>query len=295
MKTSFFTDLSNFFKHPVKYEQTPPKVEWLKVLQSYALLSAGALVAGIIASVTLSYFGPDSENAIEGLFDGQTTWQDIALLAVVVGPILEELAFRLLLRFSKVTLAFGIPLFGGFLGLFFGQSLTLPYASLLLVLSFILFIAFSLTKNFESYREHYHKAYPYLLYGTVLSFGFAHLTNFSNPIDLIWFAPLINLPQLWAGALFTYVRVKFGFLFTTAFHMIYNAVAVSPILTLYAFGIDLDTELTQESIESLLNTNELITISGLTIAGSMFALAVLTLNIYSIIEWLKTRDQKPQK
>lgn len=295
MKTSFFTDLSNFYKNPVKYEQQPPKVEWLKVLQSYALLSVGAVVAGIIASVTLSYFGPDSENAIEGLFDGQTSWQDIALMAIVIGPILEELAFRLLLRFSKLTLAFGMPLFGGFLGLFFRQSLTFQYAGILLGVSIMLYLGFTLTKNFQNYRTTYQKFYPYLLYGTVLTFGFAHLTNFSNPIDLIWFAPLINLPQLWAGALFTYVRVKFGFLFTTAFHMIYNAVAVSPILTLYAFGIDINTELTQESIESLLDTNELIAIGGLTILGSLFALSILALNIYSIVEWAKNRQQKPQE
>lgn len=295
MKTSFFTDLNEFFRNPVKFEQTPPKVEWLKVLQSYALLSIGALVAGVIASVTLTYFGPDSENAIEGLFDGQTSWQDIALMAIVVGPILEEFAFRLLLKFSRVTLAFGIPLYFGFLGLFFGQSLTMEYARILLLISIILFVGFSLIKDFSRFHLQYKKIYPTLIYTTVLTFGFAHLTNFSNPIDLIWFAPLINLPQLWAGALFTYVRVKFGFLFTTAFHMIYNAVAVSPILTLYAFGIDLDTELTQESIENLLDTNELIAIGGLTILGSLFALAILALNIYSVIEWAKNRQQKPQE
>jgi Flp pilus assembly pilin Flp len=295
MKTSFFTDLGSFFRHPVKFEQNPPKVEWFKVLQSYALLSVGALIAGIIASVTLTYLSPDSENAIEGLFDGETSWQDIALMAIVVGPILEEFAFRLLLRFSRVTLAFGIPLYFGFLGLFFGQSLSMQYAGILLFISIVLLIGFSLIKDFSKYHVQYKKIYPALIYITVLTFGFAHLTNFSNPIDLIWFAPLINLPQLWAGALFTYVRVKFGFLFTTAFHMIYNAVAVSPILTLYAFGIDIDAELTQESIENLLDTNEIIALSGLTILGSLFALAVLALNIYSIIEWVKHRPQKTQK
>jgi hypothetical protein len=295
MKTSFFTDLGSFFRNPVKFEQTSPKIEWLKVGQSYALLAIGALFAGIIASVTITYLSPNSENAIEGLFDGQTSWQDIALMAIVIGPVLEELAFRLLLRFSRITLAFGIPIYLGFLGLFFGQSLTMQYGTLLILISFLLLIGFSLIKDFSRFHTQYTKLYPTLIYATVLTFGFAHLTNFSNPIDLIWLAPLINLPQLWAGALFTYVRVKFGFLFTTAFHMIYNAIAVSPILTLYAFGIDINTDISQESLESMLDTNEIIALSGLTILGSLFALAVLALNIYSIIEWAKHRPQKTKK
>lgn len=295
MKISFFTDFGTFFQKPESFLKHKPKVEWLKVFQSYALLSVGALIAGIIATTVISYFVPETENAIEGLFDGETSWIDIALFAVVIGPILEELAFRLLLRFSRVTLAFGIPLYLGLLGLFFGQSLTLDYAAFLVGISLVLLAGLYSWKGFTKYKSSYSKYYRVLLYTTVLTFGFAHLTNFSNPVDLILIAPLVNLPQLWAGAVFSYVRVKFGFIFTTAFHMIYNGVAITPVLMLYAFGIALDEDISAESLTEILSDSQIISLAGLTIGGSLFALAVLGINIYSIIEWVRNKKKTPQK
>jgi len=65
--------------------------------------------------------------------------------------------------------------------------------------------------------------YKLLYWGSILFFGLAHGINFSfsNSWYLL-FIPLLILPQILAGFILNYIRVKYGIKYSIEFHLLIN-------------------------------------------------------------------------
>lgn len=72
-------------------------------------------------------------------------------------------------------------------------------------------------------KEKWHKNYMFVLYGSILSFSFIHSFNYdNNGVTFIALLPLILFDHITHGILFSYSRVKLGFIWSSVLHMANN-------------------------------------------------------------------------
>lgn len=64
--------------------------------------------------------------------------------------------------------------------------------------------------------------FPYFVYSSALSFALAHLVNYTFDSDWHFISILLVLPQLIAGLVMTFIRVRFNFIYGILFHMLWN-------------------------------------------------------------------------
>ena len=111
------------------------------------------------------------------------------LMGVVVVPFLEELIFRLALKYER-----NIPL--RLIGKAVGEEKT---------------------------RNFWDKNYRLIFYFSALCFGYAHIFNFGTlSTSILLFSPILILPQFFMGSVAGYLRVKFGFMWSYALHFCHN-------------------------------------------------------------------------
>jgi hypothetical protein len=78
-------------------------------------------------------------------------------------------------------------------------------------------------------RDWWQKSFAWIVALSVLSFGFAHAGNYkmsASGLGALAVVPLLVLPQLAAGVLLSYVRVKLGFRYAVLLHGAVNSVLV---------------------------------------------------------------------
>ncbi len=126
----------------------------------------------------------------------------IYLLAVVFGPLLEEIIFRLFLRFKSN---------------YFLQSITYLFPS---------------SKPYI--HEFWKKYFSYIFYLSAIIFALFHLFNFYETSTFIFLLPILVLPQFIGGLLIGYLRVRYNFFLGYLYHAIFNAI----IFTISLISLD---------------------------------------------------------
>lgn len=147
------------------------------------------------------------------------------LIIGIVGPIIEELIFRLYLNLKKITIAISFSLLiYGLTGPIWGISdihNELWRASLVILTFIIILTAFN-EKMLIILRE---KFFMLIYYFSVLLFAFLHIGNF-HPLDwnIFFIYPILVLPQIGMGLSLGYIRIKFknGLLWAVLFHVLIN-------------------------------------------------------------------------
>ena len=79
--------------------------------------------------------------------------------------------------------------------------------------------------------------FPGIFYGLTLAFALVHLSNFPNLTEIWFLAPILISPQVSIGVFLGFIRVRFGLLWSMAFHAAYNFIFLAPVLLLYELGI----------------------------------------------------------
>ncbi len=197
---------------------------WWCVVRLYAL---GMIVAGAIVMV-----GVKASGAVNRLDDVSSAHERLVLLVLagLVAPLWEETAFRLpLAPFhwaralpSLALLSFLLstetphalrPLWWGVFGL--GAGLVLP--------------TISNPQRREQAGLWWRRHFRWAVLLSIVGFGFAHAGNYRFPHhspSAFLFVPLLVLPQLVAGALLAYVRLKLGYWFGVLLHASVNTFLV---------------------------------------------------------------------
>jgi len=74
------------------------------------------------------------------------------------------------------------------------------------------------------------KIFPYLVYALAISFGFTHITNYTNSSNLFFaLSPLILLSQLSGGLIITFIRVRLNFIWGVLYHALWNFIVLIAI------------------------------------------------------------------
>lgn len=200
-------------------------------LTALKLLGLDLLCAIPLIGVTLAgeaLIGGEGYVGDEGLLG----WE-IALLAVVVAPLIEEPTFRLAV--TRFRPAYAI-VSGALLTLVMLDPGLGP--TIIFVLPALAVVALGIAGATSPGRRErigawWERRFAWVFYGSAIGFGMVHLTNFSfgevGAAELVA-APLLVAPQAVGGLILGYTRVRLGMWYAIAMHAGFNTVITLPVL-----------------------------------------------------------------
>lgn len=209
------------------------KIKWLLfllVIEMPLMFAVGYLQQTLAEKGLL-----DLENHLVMKFIKENSKTVIIILLIFAGPFVEELIFRLPLRFKKVYFVPFILIFLYYVGTLIFKTFNLSFAvSIPLFASITAFSFFFIfNRNMAEKRETILTAnYSFYFYSLTILFALFHLSNYNYTPNLLIFAPIVVLPQFICGFLIGFIRIKQGFIWGFFLHALHNAVFVLPVLLL---------------------------------------------------------------
>ncbi len=205
MLTEVFKDLISFLRNPKEVSDAGKsglfKIKVVAIL--YLIELPVILVFFALVSILVHFNLLDvGVNKVSELLD-ELSYLQMILLIVLAAPFLEEIIFRLPLKYKRNYLLRLVVFFVSMTGLFKKERLN------------------------EYVLKSWNVSFKYFFYLLALVFGFIHLTNFENSKELILFMPLLTLTQTTAGLIMGFIRVKYGFIWGYFYHAFNNFVFVS--------------------------------------------------------------------
>ncbi len=266
-KISLLSSLWKYFKKP-DYNLKPISASFsaklADVLKYWSLGIIIAFFAGILSAMILNQAGiDDSQNVLQNFFIENSIFF-IILLVFFWGPITEEFTFRLALRYSPYN-------FGFFLSficfLFFEvliainnnlneliEDLILYLGTFYFFLAIVFLLIFNgflfgwiiinskLSKQIESF---YNKNFSFIFYFFIIAFASLHIFNYTN-FNELWLAlPFLVAPQLFLGFILSYIRIRYGFVWSIFYHIFHNSLVSLPLLFF--------SQISNDSLEAIIN------------------------------------------
>lgn len=172
------------------------KIKTLLCLFSFALILAFLFMPIFNLLKFFNLLDPGSNGLNELLFEF-TFIQLVCVVAIAV-PILEELIFRLPLRYKYNYL----------------------FRPIVFLISITRLIPEEKLK--DMIQRYWKRIFKYLFYFLAILFGFIHITNFERFKDLWAWIPFLTINQLFAGFVLGFIRIKFGLIWSIIYHSLYN-------------------------------------------------------------------------
>ena len=195
-----------------------------------SLLGYGLFLALISAFFVVIPIGKHLGVAIAGLARSRL-W-----ISVLLGPVSEELIWRLPLRYSEINLTISALLVVLFtvrrllpkFGIFGSATRWLWSAVFALLVASVVFVLLRTepVKRFTSriWRDHFRS----VVYISCFAFGLFHLTNYrfsSFTAETLMLAPLLVLPQIIGGFILAFARMRLGMIWCIVLHAATNFLA----------------------------------------------------------------------
>ncbi|MEI7502631.1 MAG: CPBP family intramembrane glutamic endopeptidase [Paludibacter sp.] len=203
-----YSDLFDFIKNPKDqrapiqtFSEKANKLLWIIVLDIPAM---GIFFLMLWGLKSLGIF-TDENHKILALLKS-LSFSSIVLIFIVLIPVLEELIFRLYLRYKHNILA-----------RFF-------------IFGFIITGRNNKIKIEEAFKRFWFKQYKYIFYFSAIIFGFVHVFNYDYNIKMLLLFPLLTAPQIVMGVFLGYMRVRFNIFQSIILHSLHNAIFVIPAL-----------------------------------------------------------------
>lgn len=143
------------------------------------------------------------------------------LYGFVLAPLIEEVFFRLIYVFRRRNLFIILcaSLFFAIVFIFrdsYSKSILLFSVAFILILTIIFF-------NFS--KQYFYSHFKFFFYFIAFLFAIIHLNNFIGlTYTKLLFGLLLVTPQLIAGIVLGYIRLKYGFIYAVLYHMTINLV-----------------------------------------------------------------------
>ncbi|TDE12751.1 CPBP family glutamic-type intramembrane protease [Dyadobacter psychrotolerans] len=235
MKT-FATEIFSLLRHGVVINDQFKKSESIyKFLLLFVLIE----IARMIFTIIIFYFLKPLNLVIR-----QKPFQDliiengmiyIIIMGCLLAPILEEVAWRLCLKYSSwnLTLMIGSLSFFG-LGYILNTNVNLNENRLIilkvtitLIICSIHFLCLKKFKNIDLLLINFWFTYPKIIfYTSVLCFAFFHILNYRWSTMTLLLTPLLTLPQILAGITLSYARLKYGVILSIFLHSMSNFIGI---------------------------------------------------------------------
>lgn len=202
-----------------------------------ALVLCGIALAilGTLPLIGLQIIGAVSSGQ-DGAVAAPVPLMTLLLVGALFVPLVEECAFRGILRPHRLTLVLAVAAWGYLLtGVALHGSLAafhwsaLPWQSALQVivagaLGSLAFLAATRAVDSIEPGPSWPRLFPFLYWLSIIAFAFAHLGRFGDvELERLWLlAPLLVLPQLVAGIIFGFARMRYGLLAAIIAHGLNN-------------------------------------------------------------------------
>lgn len=238
-----------FLRRPIYTVNTPKDHQGIgDILKLYSLVIIVVLALGLISSQIASSFRFDH------ILQNEETISPAMLVSfgIIVAPILEEMIFRLPLRYTPLNLTLPLHFFSVTLVLVLvGSKIVSPLLAALLLVAVVslgLLLRLWLKRKVNPKKIHtfYERFIGWLVYGSSLIFGLVHVTNFdlaARPGQIWLLTPLLVLPQIALGIFLAFVRLRYGFWWSVFTHGFHNACALTPFLLMQLLSPNLRSQL----------------------------------------------------
>lgn len=188
-----FKELVSFLKNPLD-KQDADQTNAHKTKRLLAIFAIDLPVSFVLAMLIMGFeelgFVDTDNNEVVKLLESYPVIA-ILFLTVIIVPFIEELIFRLFLKWKRNYL--------------------------------IQFIVLVIPQSKEALSRFWHLHYSWVFYFSVIVFGFVHITNYEMTEIPIWVIPFLVLPQLFAGAIIGFLRVRYNFMHGFYLHALHNA------------------------------------------------------------------------
>ena len=196
-----FTDLISFLKNPV--DEAGPELSAAKKFKT--LISLLIIEIPLMAILILLISGLETLGLVDAdnhkILDMIKSYPVLLLLllTVVIGPLIEELIFRLYLRYKN------------------------NYA-LHFLISIVSITGVRNEQKAETFLiSFWKKRYKYIFYFSAVIFGLIHISNFEFSYTILLLSPILVAPQIILGIIIGYIRVRNGFVSGLLLHSLHNA------------------------------------------------------------------------
>jgi len=157
------------------------------------------------------------------------------LSMVIVTPLIEEIMFRLPLRFSKwnITASFLVLSYGFMTVVIFDTRFVDAgnhFIARIGVAVLVGIIIFYMSKLYqEKLLKFWEKYFRFILYFFCFLFAFLHITNYDEiTTKILLLTPLLTLSQLVGAFSYSFVRMKYGFGVGILLHSVKNFLVLLP-------------------------------------------------------------------
>lgn len=212
------------------YKPKTDKISKSFIRNSLELLSL--FIFGFVLRITISLITPYLVDIpIEGgAGDDETSFYFI-LVACLLSPLIEEIAFRLPLFFSNINFSFSATIISFFIvNRFFHleDHFDVQHYFILRVLISCLsgFLMWLIVRKYHFlFKNFYSKRLGIIVYTYSLLFAFMHIANHDiEPSDYLLFSIFIMLPHFISALILSFVRLNYGFAYALFLHIFNNII-----------------------------------------------------------------------
>ena len=236
IKPSFYLNLlkeiGQFLKQPNHSPQLHESTRE-KIYKSLGLLVLKAVfLIPVILFFALIY---DPENVQQENMRDRFSPLVLLLVGGLLLPLLEEVAFRLSLKFNVLTLALTSSAITYYMltkAVFHTKVSAVDESFMLrtgisLGVGTLLFLLINRTEAKQELANFWQKNFRYIFYLSCLVFAWIHISKYEITLLNILLLPILTLPQLYSAIIYGYTRVAFGFAYPLIMHIALNSTVIS--------------------------------------------------------------------
>ena len=214
-----------------------------KILNTLILLMFNILIGAIAIYINLHFLRIQNELNYQSI-PSPLGIVGLILVAMLIGPIVEEMIFRLPLKYSimNFSIFFSVAIAAVFHDLYkIGFLKHFPYLQIILFALIIFPILYLILQNHPKATNYIQRIYNRfniaILYGFILAFVSFHLFNYKSlTIGTFPIAAASLSGQLVGGFTLSYLRIKYGITYSVLLHCLNNFAGYFLISTLLKFA-----------------------------------------------------------
>jgi membrane protease YdiL (CAAX protease family) len=192
----------------------------------YILISIFSIPSLSIATLINKFFSIDLIKQRNYNFKKSIYGSNTILTMAIMGPIMEEIVFRLWLSFKKIHVTISLVVtFWIIITKLQSKSLYVFILDLTFLKNLLAAIVLGILMNlfFNSRIVQLKLNRSFLYWISSVGFGLIHIFNFLPlEITICWVYPLLILPQIILGLILGFSRIKYGFFFSLLLHGLIN-------------------------------------------------------------------------
>lgn len=210
-----------------------------KIEGTWKMLVVKFILAAIVGVLVGLLYDPDNKTTAS--MAQRFSPPVLFLVSVLILPLLEEMAFRLSMKFRPLYLSLTLGTIAYYIAskVFYQAKLSDIYNSfeerafIMLAIIIITWPLFSFTPVKTRLAHFWQQQFRWVFYFLCFTFAWIHILNYELNLTHLLLMPLITLPKLVSAMCYGFARINYGFIYSLTIHICNNGIGfvVSSFLT----------------------------------------------------------------